>query len=607
MPSFRPSLVVNVELKFDEQLHLQPAVRPQTTQEAIEKPAVRVNPDPVPLILRRGAENVSFIAGRIPVSASMEFPGYRQAGQFSCEFDFRDLPIDPRTVRAAAVDIHLGTVSDADFADGMSTTPSGTRRSVLRTSEETLRFVGLVDEWGVSHGASGSRVSMRGRDLRGALLDTPIGVLPGAQAQLLEELDWGRPINEVVQAILNFNPFFQDIATHTNAIEWPNGVIPAPGNPGIVPRHRRGARGERTGGRGTPNADSGSLNFWDLIVRACYLVGAIPYFQGRNLLIRPSRSIFDQQNAGTALNPTPFAGGQPRSRDEQAGVELTPPLRVRRFVYGRDVEEFSFDRKYGGYARPRVVRCVSVDSSSTDRGANRIVQGRWPPESAPEGTRRTRVAAGRQTAQEEILNIPVAGVRDTERLAEIARSIYEEIGRGEMGGMVSTKNLTSFGGTNQDPDLLRLNPGDGIEFFVDARALSSGAPLVSTLTDFTRASFEEAVRMVTERLGATRGNENLARVIVATARGQVAELQRFFRVSTVKYMWNAGTGIKIDFDFQNYVVARNQVRASTDVAGEAPWWERGEAAPDDTVTSVASAQRPALDPDAPVRIVEGES
>lgn len=600
-------MVVDVRLKFDEALHLQPAVTPQTVQQAVERPpAAGGLPAGAPLLTRRGEQNVSYIFGRIPKSASVELPGYRQAGQFSCEFDFRDLPIDPRTVRAASVEIHLGAVADADFAAGMVETPAGrSRRSVLRTRDgdgpnlSTLRLVGLVDEWGVNHDETGSVVSFRGRDLRGVLLDTPIGVLPGAQAQLLENLDWGQDIRGVVRQILDFgSPLFQEIAVQVNEAEWPDGVLPSPGNPGVVPRNRRGARGQRAGGRGTPNADSGNLNFWDLIVRACYLVGAIPYFRGRDLRLRPTRSIFQQQFDTTI--PAPFANGQERSIDAQTQTAISPPLRVRRLAYGRDIKQMSFDRKYGGYQRPRVIRCVSVDTSSTERGANRLVEGRWPAASAPEGARRTRVAPGGQAAQEEILNVPVAGIRDTQRLADIARGIYEEIGRGEMGGTISTKNLASFGGDNSDPDLLRLDPGDGLELFVDARAVTSAPPLVSTLTDFTRVSFEEAVQDLVARLG----DENLARVIVATSRGMIQEVQRFFRVSTVKYAWD-GQGIRIDTDFQNYVVARDDLTSPADTGEQPPPWESGQLPPDDAVQTVTSHGESDVSADAPISILSG--
>lgn len=561
MAEFYPSMVVNLKLRFDEALHLQPEPRLSTTEGELADPPTETGVG-VPLIIDRGEENATFILGRVPRSASLEFPGYRQAAQFNMVLDFRELPLDPRAIRAAAVEIYLGSVSAADFATGMTRVEAdGSRRSRLRTTDAngtplTPRMVGFVDEADVVHNDSGSTIALKGRDARGVLLDTPISVAPNAAQQLLEELDWSQPIDTVVLQILQFNPFFSSFYVTSNPAEWPNGELPSPGAAAFTPRHRRGARGERRGARPSPPGDTNSLNFWDLIVRACYLVGAIPYFDGLALALRPARSIFDQQRAGIDPNiRTPFAGGRPRTFDEVAQVDIDPGLSFRRLVYGRDVVNYSFNRKFGGFQRPRVVRTVAVNTGSTERGMSRMIESRWPPAAAPVASRRTRVAPSNQQSQEEIVNVPVAGITDVARLEEIARGVYEEIGRGEMGGACETVNLTSFGGSNADPDLLRLGPGDGVEFMVDSRALSSRAPLVSALTDATRQPFEEAVADLASRIG---GDRNLARVLVATARGQIQELQRFFRVSTARYDWST-QGIKIAFDFQNFVVVRNEV------------------------------------------------
>lgn len=573
MPSYRPSCVINLKLKFDESLHLQQVGTPVSVDTTLEQPPLQAsNVQIEPLITRRGDENVSFVLNRIPRSGSIELPGYRQAGKFEFEMRFRDIPIDPRTVRAAAVEVHLGAVSDQGFRDGMirPAPQDQTRSSIIRTrtddglpNPETLVMVGTVDEWNANHTDSVSSVSINGRDMRGILLDTPVGTDPIAQSTIISELDLSLPIDALIVDLLSYNPLFGDFSVASNPAEWPNGEIPAVGDASVVPRHRRGARGRRRGGRSNPNSGGGRLNFWDLCVRFCYLVGAIPYFQGTQLRIRPSRSIFEQARAGGPLNPTPFAGGAPRGRDAQTDTAIDPPLRFRRMVYGRDLLSLGFNRKMAGYQRPGVVRAVSVDNSSGERGQNRVIVGVWPPQQE-ETARRTRRSPGQRRAQQDIVNVPVPGIRDVDRLTVIARGIYEEIGRGEVGGAASTRSLASFGGTNADPDLLRLKPGDGVEFLVDVRNLrTSDSPLISTLTDHLRTGFDGQVRAIQERIG----DENLSRVIVATSRGQIQEIQRFFRVSTVKFGWS-DTGVQIDFDFQNYVVPIFNVGDSTDQTQE---------------------------------------
>jgi len=572
MPTFYPSCVVNLRLRFDESLHIQPEQPIASTETTVGESAAPADGVGEPLIIRRGDQNATFIQNRIPIRASVELPGYRQAGQFNLEFAFRDLPIDPRTVRAAAVDIHLGAVDAADFARGMTGQPiDGWRPSVLRTTINdegdpnlgTLVMTGTVDRWAARHDDSGSIVTLEGRDMRGILLDTPLTNNPAQQQFILEELDLSQPIDTLIATLLSYNPLFADFIVTTVPEEWPNGVVPVVGDASIVPRHRRGANGRRRGGRATPNASGGSLNFWDLICRFCYLVGAIPYFIGTELRIRPVRSIYEQQRAGGPLNPTPFRGGEPRSQDAQANTEIDPPLRYRRLVYGRDIEELTFERSMGGvWSRPHTFVCVSVNNDSTERGRARVIEGRWPPVEATRARRQT-ASPGSGPAQENVFYIPAPGNTSQERLVEMARALYEEAARQEIGGSCRTRNLASFGGDNQDPDLLRLKPGDAIEFLVDARNLSSRSPLISALTDHYRNGFEEQVALITERLG----DENLARVIVATSRGIIQEVPNFFRVSRVKFDWSA-QGVTIDFDFQNFVQALFDVPRQTDQSSE---------------------------------------
>ncbi len=576
MPYFRPSCVINFRIKFDEALTLGGAGPLDSVAARVAKPPVgngALTPDP--LILTAGSASYSGVTLRIPKSCSIEKPGYRTASRFSATFDFRDLPIDPRTVRAAAAEIYLGTISDQDFAGGFRG-GGGRPSSVLTPSDANLQLVCVLDEWSVEHSGTGSIVKMSGRDLRGILIDVPVSAgLKGADQQFLDGLDLSQDIQQVVLQILKWNPYFEQVQVVVNPQDWPKGVIPSPGAEDLVPRHQKGARGKKKGGKATvPSSTQGdSLNFWDVIVRVCYLVGGIPYFQGNKLCIRPAMTVFDKLRGpiDPVANPTPFIGGQPRRFDELSKTAITPELRSRKLVFGRDVETMRFHRKFAGWRKPKVVRTIGLDQNKAD-GTNvgKIVVGIWPPEfddrlKKAQDPKVTSRSPGNEKASTEVLTIPVSGVIDLERLTTIARSIYEELGRGEMGGMVATKNLASFGGGNADPDLLKLEPGDGVELLVDTRAVGIGAPLVNTYTDYERDAFEEQVKKIAERLG----DENLARVIVATARGQVNELQRFFRVQNVNLEFDADSGVQINFDYENYVTVRAQRGETSPAAGVA--------------------------------------
>jgi hypothetical protein len=531
--AFDPTLTIAVPGQTDDPTTLGAAL---AARSGLGKPVLQ------PLVTEKGT--TSYVLNRVPSSASVELPGHRPAGRFTLTFPFNDLPIDPRTVASCAVDIYLGTVRASDFAAGMrgAVNTNGTKPSVLDTSgffggqtNPNLLMSGLVDEWHAEHSEDGSSVTISGRDLRGILIDTPIATDPAAGEQLLDTLNLVQPIQLVIRDLLSKHPMMPGIKVRVSLSEW-GGTTPIPGA-GALPRHKRGAKNKNTGGKMSAAGSPEKLSYWDLVTKLCYLVGAIPQFVGSELRIRPVRSLFDQQRAGfDPANPTPFVGGIPRVIDAESGATVKP-MTVRKMLYGRDIQELQFSRKFGGYQAPRQVCCVHVTPGRA------MVQGKFPSTEVA-----TRLFASGQKSIADILYVPVADICDADRLAQIAQAIYEEVGRGEVGGTCKTKKLSSFGGDNSDPDLLKLRPGDAVEFATDVRELTKTAPLVSAYTDHMRTPFEKQVEMLAGRIG----DRNLARVILATARGSINEVQGFFRVSAVHYSWGED-GLAVSMDFQNFI------------------------------------------------------
>jgi hypothetical protein len=594
---YYPSCVVNFTARFDEALLRRVANPPPLASTLDDVPTVptrrsRSRPDPFRKTARpdvvsdEGRE--TFIMNRQPKSCSVEFPSVRQAATFDIKFDFADMPIDPRTLRAMAAEIHFGTVPAQDYARGVQDrVPANRRTSLLRTrnddgspNESTLMMVGVVDEADIDFSSSGAEISIRGRDLRGMLLDSPI------DPRFVNKLPMDLPINEIVEAIIFHHPMSSHLRVRAFPSDWANGVIPGCLPQQLVPRHRRGARGRRAGSPAHAGG-GGDMSYWDLIVKLCFFVGAVPVFLGRTLTIKPVRTLFEQtgiargegRRAANDREATPFDPDEPRLMDGST------PYTFRRMVYGRDIEKLTFNRKFAGNQKPKVVRCVSADP--TGGQDTRVVEARWPlvpprrlSSPTPAATRgqvrdpraqqahanaaRNVAAPGAGEDQAEIITVPVYGITDVERLTAIARGLYEEIGRNEIGGHVDTKNLASFGGSNEDPDLLRIRPGDAIEFFIDQAANPVGtiSGITSTTNDFYRMPYEQLVQEIQRRVG----DPNLAAAIAAAQRGAVNQLQRVFRASSVSLGWSQ-SGFSVGIDFQNYFVVRYDVGGNQSTNG----------------------------------------
>jgi hypothetical protein len=547
---YYPSMVCNLQMRFDE--GLTPLGTPQSTDDLAKAGggAPAVVPDPI--ILGIGKDNLTQVMGIVPRSCTVELPGYRQAGTFGCEFEFRDLPLDPRVIRAMAVQIHLDVVSASDWARGVTGDMSegGRRSSILTPSDDNLLIRGVADEISTSWNDHGAVVHVEGRDLRGILLDARVS------ADGVSKLNTMQTIGIVVQDLLALHPQSAGFEVAVYPPEWPGGLVPILGN---ITEYTRVNKDAATGAKTQQGreGDGDKLSFWDVITKFCFLCGAVPYFVGKQLRIRPARSLYDAAGAEKRpFDPTfpyPFKGGQKRA---VSPPDVTNPEQFgyRRMVFGRDVLEMKLERKLGGVKTP-VVRCVSVDTSAKVRGAQRLLVAEYPlPGTAG---RTTNIGPSGEAPMTEALNIPVAGVSSQARLAQIAQDIYEEIARGEMGGNITTKSLSSFGGSNEDADLLRLRPGDPVELRVWSAGFESFPPPVSELTNDASRSFEEAVQAVADRVG----DAALARVLVAANRGQISQLQQTFRAHTVRFSWDKDSGIGVEFDFQNYIESRNGAAA----------------------------------------------
>lgn len=519
-----------------------------------------------------GTDSFTVIANRVPKKATFTLPHPRTAPTFNLTFDYTEFPINPQLIRAVGVEIHLGSVSADDFARGMrgELDEDGRPFSILKTTDDiidpftgrkgpnqgTLLFYGTADTWDVDHGEKDAQIIMEGREIRAILLDTK--VVPDR----VDKIRLDQEITDVVSALIGsirFEHAFR-LTVATDATEWPNGIVPSPGDADGLTRVRikaasmAGAQvkvktasgseagvqtGNKEAARSAPdNGTKGS--YWDLITNYCELVGAMPHIQGSMLWIRPVHRIFDIVDPNSKI-PTPFAGGGPRAVGEER-------VRVRRLVLGRNLRRLRMQRKFGGVAIVPTVQTISFDDRAA--GRQRLIFGQWPPAGSP---------AADSKAESELLRVPMWGIRSTERLTQIARGIYEEIGRGETGGTAETDSLASLGGDNGDPDLLRLRPLEPVEFLVDASSVRAALPIAGDVNELARMSFSAEVDEMARRLG----DRAVARALVAISRGAVQEVLRYYQVVGVTFDWDKG--VKTSIQFQNYILPRQQATDPADV------------------------------------------
>lgn len=473
---------------------------------------------------QKGKDDFEVVA--IPKSAQLGRNGPRTAGTLQLEFKYRDMPIDPRTIRSCAVEFYLGTVSAEDFQAGVGgktrTTgnsgssqhdeplhviPSGYTDSIgqLRSN---LRFQGFVDEWETSWADGEPVVRVQCTDNTRLLIDQ----FAPPQLSISPKLK----IHEGIARYLANFPQFRGLQVRFLG-QNPPVLGDALAKTAYQPKLGPSAKG----------GDS-KMNVWDYLTDITGSLGLIIRFEGTTIIVQRPRTLFK----GTRSE---------RREDDPYRPRRLPSGRVlerRTFIYGRNLEDLTVKRNFTRFAPQNVeVRCYSGKRKKT-------LVARFP----MKADRQADVKPG-DSSEEKWLVVRVRGIEDEVQLKVIAQSVYESVGRNELNVQFTTRNLSSYGGGNDDPDVLDMMPGDGIDIQTTRDEEQFVASTV-TGTEEQMVLLERAQQFM-RTLGFSQ--EFAARY--AEAFVQVG-VQSVFRVRKVGIDWNESDGASIEVEAVNYVVVR---------------------------------------------------
>lgn len=482
------------------------------------------------------ADDRVILGNILPRSTTIERNGIRTADTCSIEIDRSDAPLDPRVIRACAVEVSLGSVAPGLWAQGverglrardgmlLSVVERGTDAGIL---SPVTRFLGWVDEWDAdADGSDGDSVSLTCRDWTSLLIDTP---LPTGFAISLSD-----PIVTGIQALLDSIPATRGIRVHFGT-EGGDDLGPVPGE--ALQSSRRARRGTvsrraRSGGQ--------QMNVWDHITDTVIQLGLVPLMRGFDLNVIEPRTFYSGESA------------------------------VRRMVYGRNLESLSFSRKLGGVRVPTVqVRCYDAQIGRTRWGQHPVGPGQeaagvFGQGDPPRPHRANRPGVSGSNPDDRIQTFTVQGINDPTRLRQIAESTWQQIGRQEIEGKFKTDDISSVG-TEVEGDLLDMDAGDAVELLVLA-------PQGQGAQDSTATTLQEIQAMTTGRradylegLGWNRQTaERLAALQEATG------FQTVFRVQNVRIEFDRDEGVQIRADWINFVTVRELRDTDQQAEPEAP-------------------------------------
>ena len=465
------------------------------------------------------------VRGVRPRKAEWLQNGFRDADTLDLEIRYADLPLDPRVIRSCAVEFFLGTVPGAAFAKSVRNFLDGDvpyvipdkwtdARGVQRTN---LRFQGWVDSWEIEYGDSDEPcVRLKCTDNTRLLVKQH-----GATRQVV---DGTKPLDQAIAQYLANYPQFEGLTVEyrpTDAdVPVLNKILA-----GSAMRPKLGPPAAKGGGA----AGGEGFTVWDYITDVCGAIGHNVRLDGTTVIIQRVRD---------ALTET-------RSEDPYTQRDLTSgPYPYRTFIFGKNVKSAKLSRQYAR-KEPANIECRAYNPARKN-----IMVARFP-EKSDLANPLVSVLPGDGKSEQRWTVVRVPGIYSSQAdLKKFAEDYYFAFNKQEVEIEVETADIASFGGGNEDPDVLDMKVGDPVEVLIDQ--------------SHNHSTFEQtelqvnAAGLAQKRLVELGFDEKLAQAY-ATAKAQ-ANLLTIFRARQIKTSFDAEQGVSFNFTMHNFIQKRNEPR-----------------------------------------------
>lgn len=558
----------------------------------------------------------------IPTFCSVALRSYREGDECVIEIPASALPIDPRVIRAGTVHVYMGTLDARTFAETQGELGSAAKVVLLPefdpvTGKSNEVFRGLFDDMEITLDGD-DMVRIQARDATSIFIDSefPTGALRGIPKsmpidQVIQAIVDGEPgaafmpppepgeaqrrvesrrdakrlthqhaavtrkLAKVVAAaaadptdtstgaeIARLTAKLAVLAADlgvANALATAFGGtlvhqrLGLPGARGMKVVNNTGAPlrtiGELKGAtwfdslgtakKGRASAGSQRISYWDFITDLCVGSGYIVYIR------TPPAPLTG------VLPPAEIVIDLPRTYYPELAGEN------RRFVYGQNVDSLQINRSFSGRDIPQA---ITVSAMVDETGEPISVT--YPP--IP--VRPTNRSSTSPIGQGDRIETTAINLRDripaaqaTSVLTQIAQSLYEQLGRGEMEVAIETDILAALPSSALTgfADMLKLRAADTIEVEVALRSDDEAEPVVTSFGGFSSMSMADKV----DRLVRFAGFPPAIAAQIATAYESVL-LQRRFRVREhlIEFTSDDETG-GFQFTIQgiNYLDARHKV------------------------------------------------
>lgn len=470
----------------------------------------------------------------LPKSWHVELNSPRKADTARVTFSLDQLPLDPQVVRSASVQIFAGVISSSDFAKAngrpgaagyllQDAVPEGYTGAGM--SWELFR--GFVDEWTVDYETG--EVELTCRDTTSFFIDAKL------PENALKAVPKSVKLDEAIRMLIDGSP-----ADGVEGFPGAKGTVVVSEVSRELPRLGEflgpnwfDSKGRlRKGKRRKPKAPK-DMSFWDMITDLCVAAGL-------KATMRLPRKATTIPGIGAVLPAAELVILDPQTYYDGDGNDLGR----RVFCQGINVRDLKVTRRLGGTPVP------FIEVRSWDPVAGRQIVGRFPKLATGKKNKPTPTGAGDRAEYEVFTIDSLSGPAASEQAEEIARAIYDQLGRGEFKVRFRThwtNGIPANYNSEVSADMLLMRPADTIEVYVEP---SRVGVTVSSDGEVALAPADELVRRMVAR------GLSEAFAVRAAAAMRDSRVQKAFRVQTVMLDFAAREGYEWSVEAINYLDAR---------------------------------------------------
>lgn len=498
----------------------------------------------------------------VPYSCTVELNSYRMADTCRVSVPLARAPFDPRIIRMATVQVFGGTYTAEAYAQAMGPIdapglilPDFVEPGRKFAGESNELFRGFVDDAEIELGQH-DELRITARDLTGRILDQEL------PENALKDIPRTATLTQVIQLILTGDgaaalglpsrrfglPGFRGTKVVAET------AFPVPTLAEIKPPQWYSSSKTAKKGRKNSQAQAQKMSYWDMITDLCVSAGLVVY-------MRPGQTLEVLEGVGFVLPATEIVITDPATYYEDTPEDVFDPIEKRAFIYGQNISTLRVKRKLGGVKTP------TIEVRSQDSRSGKRLSARYPPASKKKNNRPTVGSGDTEEVKTFVLD-EISGPNWLDRLEQAARSIYEQLGRGEMEVHITTKHLSGLRyhvDADLEADLFQLRPSHPMIVEISPAEIESGR--YSSFTLFTNSTAEERV----EAMAAVGIDPKIAAKVAAALDNDF--IQREFRCQRVVASWDHNAGWGFEIDGINYLDVRDAVSTidgtSTEAAAKA--------------------------------------